>query len=267
MRMISHHRGFTLIELLVVISIIAVLASMLLPAIGLVMESARKTRCSNNLRQIGLALVSYTSDSDGQLPYNADPDGNSRGHEGGFLDRLLGEQLGSEVDPNLVTASATGNRVWLCPSGPFKKTKLIWGGIKQVWVDSAGNGGVYDHENSYEGSMPYHYFNSNLKSQLDSNGNPGSEGSELNLAKFGRISQAPWQFCSNRGGPLGVGYPGLQGHSNHPRFARPTLFLDGHMKVLVSALGCVGGDNQLDPSSQSLVLPYPVNPTYAFPEF
>ncbi|MEW6356843.1 MAG: type II secretion system protein [Planctomycetota bacterium] len=61
-------RGFTLVEMLVVISIICILSSMLMPAVGKARERARRVYCMNNLRQIHNAVLMYVTDYDDWMP-------------------------------------------------------------------------------------------------------------------------------------------------------------------------------------------------------
>ena len=123
-------RGFTLIELLVVIAIIGVLVGLILPAVQMAREAARREQCINNLKQMGLALHTYEL-SQGVFPPGYVSSGFSGKHEFGpgwgwgamILPQLEQNALFSSLNFNLaieapenLTCRLATLRVYLCPS-------------------------------------------------------------------------------------------------------------------------------------------------------
>ncbi len=104
-------RGFTLIELLVVIAIIAVLISLLLPAVQSAREAARRAQCTNNLKQITLAIANYI-DVNNSTPL----------HEY----RYASENGG--------TNGNAGTHSWFCAIAPYMEQSTMYNAMNQVYT-------------------------------------------------------------------------------------------------------------------------------------
>ena len=115
--------GFTLIELLVVVAIIALLVSILLPALAAAREQTRTAYCLASLRQVGMAAHYYSSDYDDYLPtYNTEWWGITSDHVVmQFLDPYIRKVRPQDQDKEIST-------VWRCPSDNFYYGKQYTGG-------------------------------------------------------------------------------------------------------------------------------------------
>lgn len=143
--------GFTLIELLVVVSIIAILAAMLLPAIGLVRGAARKLSCQSNLRQLHVGLQVYAGDNDGRMMWVI-----NHGAGGVIWGTMLAEAM-DLPNPDQPFTSRSQMGIFNCPANPTQ----VRGSSQALGttMTSYGGNGYYDERpTSADNGWDHQYF-------------------------------------------------------------------------------------------------------------
>ncbi len=137
LNLVRRSRGFTLIELLVVIAIIAVLISLLLPAVQSAREAARRAQCTNNMKQLGLAVANYES-VNGCLPSTSFSGSTPAQYQYPnfsvfvFLTAFLEQQqIYNATNFNLsnyeldnITIAGVAINTLMCPSDPWQPTVI-----------------------------------------------------------------------------------------------------------------------------------------------
>jgi prepilin-type N-terminal cleavage/methylation domain-containing protein len=156
--------GFTLVELLVVIGIIALLISILLPALNAAKERANRVKCASNLRQIGQGLMLYANDNKGQYPrvrYNS-AGGNIKAFTGFNVDNPFANNGPALNDVTaamflLVRTADLNTEVFVCPSSNQEKDPMDGkqASLRSNFTDPAGADAQTGKYLSYSIANPY----------------------------------------------------------------------------------------------------------------
>jgi prepilin-type N-terminal cleavage/methylation domain-containing protein/prepilin-type processing-associated H-X9-DG protein len=204
----KQRRAFTLIELLVVIAIIAILAAILFPVFAQARESARKTQCLSNCKQMALGIAMYTQDNDETLP---------------AASRNIGGQIWRWMHQTYPYVKNAG--IYKCPSSSL----LLWDPTDHT--NTANNAGTYGYNALMMNDDSLALFQKPAETIMvvdtpggtNNNNNRFRARPDLPDASTG----APWNVNGTNPWPQQQSRVAYR-HQNQANVA----FLDGHAKVM-----------------------------------
>lgn len=191
-----YNQHFTLIELLITIAIIAILAAMLLPSLNQARDKAKQAGCSNNLKQMGLALANYFTDYDDYFPAAPEYVDNAGREAFTGLCPYLNVRDGMDYRPWKYPSYDYASPVFKCPNTTTDQAKNQYG-----WNTYNGTGDKY--------TLPEYKKINQIKKPTQI----------INIADSDHWNLGYWDYAD----PIGKGYIRFR-----HKFKANTLMGDGH---------------------------------------